>query len=208
MTSGVKMRREIARREALRGLAAWLLLPLAGGAQAFELPELMALLARRRSGEARFNELRFVQGFDAPLESSGTLAFTAPDRFERRTLEPRAEAMVVDGNTLTLTRSGRSRQLALDSTPELQPLVEALRGTLTGNAAVLSRHFRSALSGNAEQWTLELRPLQTRIGESLRSLRLAGRRDELVRVEMDFAGGDRSVMTIVPRAAAGPASAP
>lgn len=203
MTSGVKTRREL-----VRGLAAGLLLPLAGGAQAFDLPELMALLAQRRSGEARFTEQRFVQGFDAPLESSGTLAFTAPDRFERRTLKPRAEAMVVDGNTLTLTRSGRSRQLVLDATPELQPLVEALRGTLSGNSAVLSRHFRSALSGSAEQWTLELRPLQTRVGESLRSLRLAGRRSELMRVEMDFAGGDRSVMTIVPLAAAGPASAP
>ncbi|WP_295642662.1 outer membrane lipoprotein carrier protein LolA [uncultured Methylibium sp.] len=199
---------EIARRELARGLAACLLLPLTGGAQAFDLPELMSLLARRKSGEARFTEQRFVQGFDAPLESSGTLAFTAPDRFERRTLQPRAEAMVVDGNTLTLTRSGRSRQLVLDATPELQPLVEALRGTLSGNGAVLSRYFRSALSGSAEQWTLELRPLQTRIGESLRSLRLAGRRDELVRVEMDFAGGDRSVMTIVPRAAPGPASSP
>lgn len=204
MTSGAKTWPEPARRRVLQGLAAWPLLAAAGTLQAFELPALMALLADRRSGEARFTEQRFVQGFDAPLEASGTLSFAAPGRFARHTLKPRAESMVVDGNTLTLTRSGRSRQLALDATPELQPLVEALRGTLTGNAASLAKYFRSTLTGSAEQWTLELTPLQTRVGESLRSLRIAGRRGELARVEMDFAGGDRSVMTIAPLAATAP----
>lgn len=201
------MRPEPVRRGLLRLLTLPPLLALAGRARAFELPALMTLLAQRGSGEARFSEQRFVQGFDAPLEASGTLSFSAPDRFVRRTLQPRAETLAVDGNVLTLSRGGRSRQLALDATPELQPLVEALRGTLSGNAAALARHFRSTLAGSAEQWTLELVPLQSRVGESLRRLRIAGRRGDLTRVEMEFAGGDRSVMTIAPLAA-GAASAP
>ena len=63
-------------------------------AAGFDLPALMALLAQRKSGEARFTEERWVTGFDSPLRASGTLSFTAPDRFARHTLEPRAEELV------------------------------------------------------------------------------------------------------------------
>ena len=80
-----------------------------GSAQAFDLAELMGLMAHRPSGQARFTEQRYVKGFDAPLVASGTLEYQPPDRFTRRTLDPRAETMSVEGNTLTLTRAGRTR---------------------------------------------------------------------------------------------------
>lgn len=101
----------------------------------------MALLAGRLSGEARFTEERTVTGFDSPLRASGTLSFTAPDRFARQTLEPRRERLEVVGNQLRLERGGRVRQMALDAVPELAALVEGLRGTLTGNGALLRKHF-------------------------------------------------------------------
>ena len=79
-----------------RTLAAVLLLWAFGAADAaavFDMSELMALLAKKRSGEASFVEQRFVKGLDQPLRSSGTLSFSAPDRFTRSTLEPRAESV-------------------------------------------------------------------------------------------------------------------
>ncbi len=191
-----------------RALAALALGCAAWPAAAFELPELMALLAQQRSGEAHFTEQRFVQGLDAPLEASGTLSFAAPDRFTRHTLTPRAESMVVDGNTLTLTRSGRSRRFALDATPEMVALVEAVRGTLTGNAQTLTRYFRTALAGDAAHWTLDLTPIESRLAGQVRSVRIAGRQGELNSIQMQLAGGDRSVMSIEPVRAAAAASAP
>lgn len=171
-------------------------------AHALDLPELMALLAQKRSGEARFTEQREVKGLDAPLASSGTLSFAAPDRFTRKTLAPRPESMVVEGNIVTLTRNGRSRSMALDASPEMEAIVEAVRGTLTGNATSLQQHFKLAVAGTPEQWTLELKPATPRLAVMLDSVRIAGKRGELRTVEMRLADGDRSVMQIEPVAAA------
>ena len=103
----------IDRRGALRaGLAlAWATQTTASRAAGFDLAALSAQLARNKSGQARFTEERFVTGIDGPLRASGVLSFVAPDRFTRQKLEPLAEMMTVEGNTITLKRSGRSRQM-------------------------------------------------------------------------------------------------
>lgn len=176
------------------------LLPAA--AWAFDVNELMALLAQQKNGEARFTEERIVRGLDGPLLSSGTLSFVAPDKLVRRTLSPRPESMSVEGNALVLQRGGRTRSLTLDSMPELLGMVEAMRGTLSGNAAQLQKYFRTDLAGDAQGWTLDLAPLDAALAAQVRSLRISGRAGEVRGVEMEFIGGDRSVMTIVPGRAA------
>jgi outer membrane lipoprotein-sorting protein len=197
-------------RRRLRSLAASALMVVAAAfalpAHALDLPELMALLAQKRSGEARFTEQREVKGLDAPLASSGTLSFAAPDRFTRKTTAPRAESMVVEGNIVTLTRNGRTRSMALDASPEMEAIVEAVRGTLTGNATSLQQHFKLSLAGTPEQWTLELKPATPRLAVMLDSVRIGGKRNELRTVEMRLADGDRSLMQIEPVAA--PSTAP
>ncbi|WP_254789675.1 outer membrane lipoprotein carrier protein LolA [Variovorax sp. OV329] len=180
-------------------LLALALLLAAPAAWAFDLPELMAQLAKQKSGEANFVEERFVRGVDGPLASAGTLSFTAPDKLARRTQSPRPESMVVDGNTLTLSRAGRTRTLALDSMPELQGMVDALRGTLIGDAQLLQRNFRTQLAGTQASWTLDLQPVDSRLSAQVRSVRLSGRQGQVLGVEMEFVGGDRSVMTISPK---------
>ncbi|SFM43360.1 Outer membrane lipoprotein-sorting protein [Variovorax sp. OV329] len=192
MISGLKTRLEAA-------LLALALLLAAPAAWAFDLPELMAQLAKQKSGEANFVEERFVRGVDGPLASAGTLSFTAPDKLARRTQSPRPESMVVDGNTLTLSRAGRTRTLALDSMPELQGMVDALRGTLIGDAQLLQRNFRTQLAGTQASWTLDLQPVDSRLSAQVRSVRLSGRQGQVLGVEMEFVGGDRSVMTISPK---------
>ena len=176
-----------------------LLLLLAQSAlAAFGLQELTSLLAQRKSGEARFSEERFVGGIDGPLRASGTLSFVAPDRFARVTTEPRAESMAVDGNQLVLKRGGRTRQMTLDALPEVTALIEAVRGTLTGNAVTLQRHFRIQVDGSAAQWTLLLVPLDERLATQVRELKITGMSGDLRMVELWLAGGDRSVMVIEP----------
>jgi hypothetical protein len=195
MTSGLKMLWAKGAKVLLLGLLSAL---CAGPAWAFSLPELMGLLAQQRSGEARFTEQRYVATLDAPLVASGLLSFQAPDRFTRQTLQPRPETMAVEGNTLTLTRGGRVRRFALDAAPEMVAVVEALRGTLTGNVDSLQRHFRTSLDGRAEQWTLLLQPLDARLAHQVREIRLEGQRGVLRGVTMEMYDGDRSVMQIEP----------
>jgi len=186
-------------KRALRALA--MLVLLAGSALptlALELDTVTALLAERKSGESRFTEERTVSGLDGPLRASGTLSFSAPDRFARHTIEPRAESMVVEGNVVSIRRSGRTRQMALDAMPELTALVEAVRGTLTGNAATLQQHFRVRVEGSTAQWTMMLVPRDERLAAQVRELQIVGQRGELRTLQLWLAGGDRSLMTIEP----------
>lgn len=187
------------RRHALL-LALLLARPAVRGADAgpFDLKALMTLLARRKSGQARFTEQRVVTGLDSPLLSSGTLAFEAPDHFVRQTLLPRPESMELQGNTLVLKRAGRTRQVTLDAVPELAALLEAMRGTLSGDAALLLRHFRASVSGDAAKWVLQLVPIDERLARQVQQIELVGQQSDLRSVALALSGGDRSLMLIEP----------
>jgi outer membrane lipoprotein-sorting protein len=179
-------------------LAAALLLPHAAAWAAIDLPQVAALLAQRKAGEARFSEERFVSGFDSPMRASGTLSFKAPDRFVRHTLDPLVESMLVEGNTVTLKRAGRSRQMAMDAVPELAALIEAVRGTFTGNAATLEKHFKVKVEGQPTLWTLTLVPRDARLATQVRELQISGQNSDVRSVALWLAGGDRSVMLVEP----------
>jgi hypothetical protein len=174
------------------GAAAW------PARAAFGFDDLMGTLAQRRSGEARFVEQRFVSVLDQTLTYTGTLSFTAPDRLARHTLTPRPESFVVEGNQLTLQRGERVRRLALDNVPELAAMVEAMRGTLSGDGTALKRYFKPTVQGAASRWTLTLVPIDFRLLGVVRQLRIDGQRADVRVVELQLADGDRSVMSIEP----------
>ena len=172
--------------------------PPSAVAAAFDLEALTALLAKVRSGEATFVETRRIEMLDRTLTSSGRLTFKAPDVFVRETLRPRHEKLAVDGNTLTMSIGERSRTLQLDASPEAAVIVEAIRGTLTGNRAALERLFETRVGGDASAWTLELVPRDLRLRGQVASVRLAGRESAVREVRVLLADGDHSVMTIEP----------
>ena len=167
-------------------------------AATFDMAALTALLARVKSGEATFTETRRVELIDRTLESSGRLSFRAPDVFVRETLRPRREKLAVDGNTLTMSLGDRSRTMQLDASPEAAVIIEAVRGTLTGNRESLERLFESTVSGTAEAWALELVPRDARLRGQVARVRVAGRASVVREVQVLLADGDRSVMTITP----------
>jgi outer membrane lipoprotein-sorting protein len=185
-------------RRTLLVMAAVLVAQPCVAADTFDLTALAALLAQRKSGEARFDETRLVSGIDGPLFSSGTLSFTAPDAFARHTLRPREESMAVQGNVMTLKRGGRSRQMTLDAVPELTALVEAMRGTLTGDAVALQKYFTTTVAGNAQGWKLTLVPRDRALGAQVREVAIEGQRGDTRVVSLWLSGGDSSRMTIEP----------
>ncbi len=163
-----------------------------------DLDEVLHLLGARRHGETSFIEQQFLSMLKRPVESSGELIYDAPDRLEKRTLEPHPENLVVDGNVLTVQRGHRSRVLELKSYPQALPFVESIRATLAGDRAALERVFRLEFSGSLPGWSLLLVPLDADLAKSVSQVRIDGSRDELLRVEIRQADGDRSLMTLRP----------
>ncbi len=170
-------------------------------APVFDLAALTALLGRIQAGDATFTESRRIEMLDRTLASSGRLSFRSPDIFVRETLSPRRERLAVAGNTLTMSLGERSRTMQLDASPEAAVIVEAIRGTLTGNRESLERLFEATVGGSPEQWSLDLVPRDLRLRGQVASVRVSGR-DAVVReVAVLLADGDKSVMTISPLAA-------
>ncbi len=159
--------------------------------------ELMQLLAEQKARRASFVEKKYIAALQAPLESSGELRFSAPDRLEKRTLKPKAEAVILEGDTLQLERrNGRRMTLSLRERPEVSGFVESMRATLLGDRAALEQFYALQLEGSAAAWTLSLTPLQPQMLKIIQKIHIAGAHDAVQTIEFLQADGDRSVMTI------------
>lgn len=169
---------------------------LSAQAAPLSIGQLMSNLAQHPQGAASFTEKKFIAILDAPVESSGELLFIAPARLEKRTLKPKSESMVVDGDTLTLQRGSRKRTLQLRDYPEVSGMIESIRATLAGDRLALERVYQLALSGNTERWTLVLTPRDASVSAIVALIEMSGVKNEVKRVEIFQADGDRSVMQI------------
>jgi hypothetical protein len=160
--------------------------------------QLFDRLARERPGKAAFHERKFMALLDRPVESSGELSFTPPDRMEKRTLLPKEEVVTVDRERVTLERAGKRHTLGLRENPAVAVLVEGVRATLAGDLAAVTRAYSAALEGGPERWKLTLRPLDPAAAQWVERIEIAGERARVKTVEIRQADGDRSVMTITP----------
>jgi hypothetical protein len=167
---------------------------------AWDITQLMQGLAQNKSGRASFVEKKYIALLDKPVESSGELLYTAPDRLEKRTLKPRPESMLIESGTLTVERNKRRMTLRLQDYPELVAFTESIRGTLAGDVAALRRIYNLDLEGNEERWTLILRPVETKMLDVVQRIRIGGSRAEVKTIEIEQTDKDRSVMVIAPLA--------
>jgi Outer membrane lipoprotein carrier protein LolA-like len=163
-----------------------------------DLDAVMALLAMRQHGRAEFIEQQFLAVLDHPLESSGELRYDAPDHLEKRTLSPRPETLVLAGGVLTVERGGRRRVLDMHRYPQIQPFVESIRATLAGDRSALEKVFHVEFAGSVERWNLILVPLDRQLAKSVARVQIDGSRDQLLKIEIRQADGDRSLMTLRP----------
>ena len=158
--------------------------------------ELLRLLAGRRHDHVTFTEVQQLAILDQPLHSSGELLYDAPDRLEKRTLEPRAEVLRLENGMLTMERGHRRRSVALRELPQAAPFIESVRATLAGDRAALERYFTVQFRGNLDQWTLELTPADATLRRSVRRILIAGAQDRVRTIEIDQSDGDSSTLTL------------
>ena len=180
-------------------VAAVLLAAGAVDAAEWGVQELMRQLAQVKSAQARFVERKDIAILSAPVESSGTLIYTAPDRLEKRTLLPRAESLVLERDRLTVESKAlnQSRTFALRDHPGIGAFVESIRATLAGDIETLNRHYQVSLEGRESGWRLTLKPTDAGMRKFVSEIRLEGKQAEIVSIEIAETNGDRSVMTII-----------
>jgi outer membrane lipoprotein carrier protein LolA len=192
MTIGAE-RLAVALLAALLGLAC-----VPGAAAEWGIADLMRGLAQVKQAKGRFVERRDLAALTAPLRSSGTLVYVAPGRLEKHTTKPAPESLTLEGERLTIEKieGGPKRVLNLPDYPVLWAFVESIRSTLAGDLGTLERFYRIELTGREAQWRLVLDPVEPRMREVVREIRIEGRRDWVESISVFEAGGDRSTMTI------------
>ena len=164
--------------------------------------QLMQSFAQVQSSTARFVERKHMGILSAPLESSGTLVYTAPGRLEKHTRAPRPASLVLDGDRLTLEdkTQDRRRTFALQDYPVIQAFVEGIRSTLAGDLVTLNRYYQAGLEGNERGWRLTLKPLEQQMQNFVSEIRISGSHNRINVIEIIESEGDRSVMTITAEA--------
>jgi outer membrane lipoprotein-sorting protein len=168
----------------------------AAAASAWSVGDLMRQLAQHPGGRATFIERKYLAVLDRPVESSGELSFVPPARMEKRTLKPKPELLVLDGDNLTVERGKQKYTLSLTQYPEVAAFVDSVRATLAGDLRALQSQYRVELDGDLQSWTLTLLPSDTKMAAVVLRIRVSGSRDEVRSIEILQADGDRSVMTI------------
>ena len=162
----------------------------------WDLQRLMNDLAQVKQAKANFVERKHIKILTAPLELSGTLIYSAPDRLEKHTLTPKAERIVVERDRLTIEAKRQRRTLALASYPVLWAFVESIRATLAGDLQALNRFYSVSLQGSAENWSLTLVPREQKMRSMVSSIRIAGMQIHVGSIEIQEADGDYSIMTV------------
>ena len=186
-----------------RAFLALLLLAPSAHASEWNLDALLQKFAAVKSARAGFTEQKTSALLTAPLRLTGELHYTAPARLEKIVATPVREHLIADGERLRLERTRAdggvsTHRLALDDHPLLRPLIAGVRATLAGDGAALARHYVVALSGSERAWELHLLPRDAQVRAAISRVRLHGRGTQIREIEIDEAGGDRSLMRLWP----------
>ncbi len=167
-------------------------------AAALGIEQLMQNLGQVKSVRGRFAERKYMAMLTAPLDSSGTLIYTAPGRLEKYTLLPKPETLILDQDKLVIEYKERNqrRTLVLQDYPVIWAFVESIRSTLAGDLRTLKRFYRTSLEGSEDQWRLSLTPAEPKMQTMVKEIHIGGSRNRVRTIEIIEAAGDRLVMTI------------
>jgi len=199
MISGGSSSAERARSALLLIVAcSWSASAAEGDAGGWDLDHLMQELAQVKTAKGSFVERKHLSILNAPLEFSGTLVYVAPDRLEKRTLKPRPETMVLEGDVLTIDDGERKRprSLALQDYPVVRAFIESIRSTLAGDLPTLARFYKVELEGGERRWRLTLKPVDPKMREVVSEIRIGGESRWVSSIEIIEPGGNHSLMTV------------
>lgn len=147
-------------------------------------------LARPAPMRTAFVELRGSRLLKAPLRIEGEYQRPSDDVLVRRVHAPYAETSTIRGGNVTIARGSASKTYPLDRAPELAGLQSSFGALLSGDRALLERHFRVESSGTRQRWTLQLTPREPAMAARVRALVLHGRGAELRCIETQPVKGD------------------
>ncbi|VAX15178.1 hypothetical protein MNBD_NITROSPINAE04-280 [hydrothermal vent metagenome] len=149
--------------------------------------------------EARFTGVKTMSILKEPLRISGTLKYVAPSYIEKHITHPVNERYVADGGTMTVENISKneSKTFPLEQYPPLWAFIEGFRATLAGDLKTLNRFYEISFT-EAERWNIVLKPKLSQMLETIKTIDIFGRKNQIMQVNITSPSGDISVMSIFP----------
>jgi outer membrane lipoprotein-sorting protein len=173
--------------------------PSLAGEQAPISPDrLSEIITGAPDHRAEFSEERRLVLLTEPVRLQGTLLFRAPGRFEKHTLSPQREDLVVDGEWVTVSLPDQNTEMRFNMTddPLLHGLLFSLQSLLNGEPGRLAAIFTVEAWGDATAWTLRLKPSGRELAERVQVMRVTGETHWIRTIELWETTGDYLIMTI------------
>jgi hypothetical protein len=185
-------------------LLAWLCamsagsVPYALASPGWGLGALMQGLAKVHSASANFTERESLQMLNAPLVTSGTLTYVAPDYVRKTTISPVPEDFILDHGQVALT-GGTDHQtqiLSMTADPRISGLVEGIRATLAGDLPTLDRLYTVEFTGGETNWQLLLTPKDAELRHFVKWILITGSENRIQAIDTASPNGDHSEMGV------------
>jgi hypothetical protein len=165
--------------------------PEATGTAAVDSDWILQKLARPAPVRTAFVELRGSAMLKAPLRIEGEYQRPDQNTLVRAVRSPYVETTTLRNGEATIARAGKTpRKFALSRVPELAGLQASFGALLSGDRALLEKHYRLTPQGTRQQWTLVLAPRDAQMKSSVRDITLYGRGAELRCIETRPLKGD------------------
>jgi hypothetical protein len=150
----------------------------------------LSRLARPAPMRTPFVELRGSALLKAPLRLQGEYQRPDADTLVREVRSPYPETTTIRAGEVAMTRNGKTRTFSLSRAPELAGLQASFGALLSGDRALLERHYRIAADGTRQDWSLTLLPKDKQLAGKVRDIVLHGRGAELRCIETRPVKGD------------------
>ncbi len=154
-------------------------------------------LVKTSASTTRFIEQKTIAEFEAPIESTGELNYQPPARLEKRTLSPAAETLILNNDVLIVERDDFRREIAVADMPAVGAFVASLRGFVSGDLAGVQQAFSLTVSGTAESWTIDGKPIDAAVKQIVDSIQVIGAGDQLKVFAVVLTSGDTSTLTLI-----------
>ena len=156
------------------------------------LPGVVAGFRQIKSLRATFIEEKHIALLARPLVTKGSIFYRAPADLIRRTDAPRPSAVWLHGARLRFRDDSGEKEMDLGRWGPAQSLVDSYLHVLGGDLDWLKAHYTIDFQCREGAWRLALVPREPAVSKLLKSITLAGRGDDLSRVEVVDASGDRT----------------
>lgn len=157
------------------------------------LETLMAYFAKSGGVRVRFTETRKLSILIEPIETTGFLYFSPPDRLARLTTHPGNSKVIVNGSTVVVTDANGRREMNLGSSDIARGLIDNMMVVLRGDLPELRDRYQASYSPDGCGWVLELVPRSKALRAVIERVRVSGEGAFLDRIETFEANGDVTV---------------